>query len=616
MKLKNKLLLISILFLGFILLDTSYSYCNIEADYINNLPEIVTNNEKCISYLGNRGYYLVFSYVGLYDGNKYIVACNSNLDNLGFVFEEYNNRFYLGSYLTSSVSEPYDKTTFYNGYYHYIYRVNEDNSFTEIKKNYGRFDSNEVDIATISILYQTDIGFPVLYHKVTPGNPTKYDVWNENIFANKINLYELNLTDMDYNNQEHLFNICTYTNSPCYNEIMDCYNRDLRYAIWIDDYTRTLTYGEENNDNSFMYGSYMLSGHIDYLMEDSAFFYFDERTKSVKSNSGRLRDGSLQLFTNEEAYTKRFYFNLVYSEDSNDPDQIIWSDNGDLALGNFEENNNALCFVGSSHNIRYSHYKRLAGASWLPETNFLQLDDSYYYVGYMGSTVHRDVTTVPFYHYDFYFYGGTTKLLFANSATFKEDKKKRYDELADNYSKNKGKRQEDSSDGGSGIKGKGSSSSTYDRDQINEDSTQDDLDDNSDGYRGTEKTDRDGADKEEDDKDRTGFHFLNTLNKIKDKFNFVGNITKNANDIKNFVENTQETHKYYLNINHKYLNGNICIIDLSWYAPYKSTVDAYICAFAYLAFIWHMFCKIPDLIHGASATNYVSDISSYINKRG
>ncbi len=98
---------------------------------------------------------------------------------------------------------------------------------------------------------------------------------------------------------------------------------------------------------------------------------------------------------------------------------------------------------------------------------------------------------------------------------------------------------------------------------------------------------------------------------VQDKFAFKDNIVNNANEIKDYIVNTQSTHKYYLNINHKYLSGRVCVIDLSWYEPYKATVDAFICAFAYLAFIWKMFCSIPSLISGASASSYLNEISTY-----
>ena len=101
------------------------------------------------------------------------------------------------------------------------------------------------------------------------------------------------------------------------------------------------------------------------------------------------------------------------------------------------------------------------------------------------------------------------------------------------------------------------------------------------------------------------------IGSVQNKFAFKDNLVSNANEIKDYIVNTQATHKYYLNIKHKYFSGQVCVIDLSWYEPYKATVDAFICAFAYLAFAWHMFCNIPSLISGASAGSYLNEISTY-----
>jgi cellulose synthase/poly-beta-1,6-N-acetylglucosamine synthase-like glycosyltransferase len=42
-------------------------------------------------------------------------------------------------------------------------------------------------------------------------------------------------------------------------------------------------------------------------------------------------------------------------------------------------------------------------------------------------------------------------------------------------------------------------------------------------------------------------------------------------------------------------------IDLSWYAPYKPTVDKVIIGFAYGGFFWIMFMRLPDIISGSGA---------------
>lgn len=61
--------------------------------------------------------------------------------------------------------------------------------------------------------------------------------------------------------------------------------------------------------------------------------------------------------------------------------------------------------------------------------------------------------------------------------------------------------------------------------------------------------------------------------------------------------------------------GEVTIIDFSWYAPYKETGDTIICIFAYCMFLWNIFIKLPDIIHGAGASSYVGnmvgDIQAY-----
>lgn len=66
--------------------------------------------------------------------------------------------------------------------------------------------------------------------------------------------------------------------------------------------------------------------------------------------------------------------------------------------------------------------------------------------------------------------------------------------------------------------------------------------------------------------------------------------------------------KYYLNVSSKWYSGQITIVDLSWYAPYKDLGDNIICIFAYLSFLWNIFIKLPDIIQGAGAGSYAGDM--------
>lgn len=107
----------------------------------------------------------------------------------------------------------------------------------------------------------------------------------------------------------------------------------------------------------------------------------------------------------------------------------------------------------------------------------------------------------------------------------------------------------------------------------------------------------------------------NGVNGVKEKFNFYNDISNNVKSMVDVITNVESVPKYYLNVNSKWYNGEVCIVDLSWYAPYKDFGDTVICIFVYIAFLWHVFIRLPDIINGAGASSYagnmVSDIETY-----
>lgn len=56
-----------------------------------------------------------------------------------------------------------------------------------------------------------------------------------------------------------------------------------------------------------------------------------------------------------------------------------------------------------------------------------------------------------------------------------------------------------------------------------------------------------------------------------------------------------------LDLNSKWFSGNVTVIDLSFYEPYKEAGDLIVCAFAYLLFLWRTFLKLPDIINGVGS---------------
>ena len=107
----------------------------------------------------------------------------------------------------------------------------------------------------------------------------------------------------------------------------------------------------------------------------------------------------------------------------------------------------------------------------------------------------------------------------------------------------------------------------------------------------------------------------NGVNGVKDKFNFYNDVVSNVNSMISVITDVESEPKYYINVDSKWYKGKICIVDLSWYAPYKDLGDNIICIFVYLSFLWNIFLRLPDIINGAGASSYagnmVNDIEAY-----
>lgn len=58
----------------------------------------------------------------------------------------------------------------------------------------------------------------------------------------------------------------------------------------------------------------------------------------------------------------------------------------------------------------------------------------------------------------------------------------------------------------------------------------------------------------------------------------------------------------------KWKSGEVTLIDLSWYAPYKQYGDMIISAFIYVFFVWRTFIHLPSIINGVGGS--VESISS------
>ncbi len=616
MKIQAKLFIILMLFLGFMVVSKLESY----ADSSSNIPYVDIVKAEVERRLPEEydSYCFVNQYNSTNDYNYYSIVYYNSDSSIVSTSDGY---YVFSANLLSDVKSCQFWSCCYSRSdrdFSYFKLSMTDNFLSPTNGNYyvrdlNRYFSRYVECVSNRVIYSSNATQESLIGKF-------YDdlsFIDGGVGADKINLYELNLTDLDYNDQVHKFNLATYTNSVSYDEIMEYYNKDYPYAIFVTDYTRILTYDNEQSMN-FQQGAYLLSGYIDFLVNEKAFFYYSNYHNRIMSRSGTFIDQS------PSRYRVRFSFKAVYSEDTSDPMYIDWTvSNGDLLYTTLLDDFDYIYFVGSNYTIYYAEEKR--GGKFKDLTNDIRK------LGYLNHKEHGKVLDSSlmderfYFVHDFNFTGGVTHHQYLSNPSYEDDRFNLIGQIYNDYGISDVKK--DGSNGNSDVNSNNIRDSQFKQGDVT-DTTTNEQDENATGNFFGPMNNKDLDDSNWGILDYLSYFFhqllginnnsnqsskdiSNSINTISDKFSFSNNIINNANEIKDYIINTQETHKYYLNINHKYLSGNVCIIDLSWYEPYKPTVDAFICAFAYLAFTWHIFCKIPELIRGASATSYVSDIQAY-----
>lgn len=89
-------------------------------------------------------------------------------------------------------------------------------------------------------------------------------------------------------------------------------------------------------------------------------------------------------------------------------------------------------------------------------------------------------------------------------------------------------------------------------------------------------------------------------NTVSCKFDFVDSIKYSINSMKDLINNVGNAPKITLNLGAtKYTESqNIVVLDLSWYAPFKTYGDLVFTGFIYIFFIWRLFVHLPNIIHG------------------
>lgn len=101
----------------------------------------------------------------------------------------------------------------------------------------------------------------------------------------------------------------------------------------------------------------------------------------------------------------------------------------------------------------------------------------------------------------------------------------------------------------------------------------------------------------------------NFFSPIQEKFAFVDQIKAFSNEIKVMLETGEGVPTFKMNINSKYYSGEITVLDLTFFAPYKKYSDMIITAFIYILFVWRLIKNLPATINGFSSG--IDDINRF-----
>lgn len=84
---------------------------------------------------------------------------------------------------------------------------------------------------------------------------------------------------------------------------------------------------------------------------------------------------------------------------------------------------------------------------------------------------------------------------------------------------------------------------------------------------------------------------------VSGKFGFVGTIQESIQNLESFTTDINSSAELSVEVKSKYFSGDVRIIDLSWYAPFKPYGDMVITAFCYLLFLWRIYVHLPNIIN-------------------
>lgn len=103
---------------------------------------------------------------------------------------------------------------------------------------------------------------------------------------------------------------------------------------------------------------------------------------------------------------------------------------------------------------------------------------------------------------------------------------------------------------------------------------------------------------------------------VREKFAFIESVSGYGEHLVGFLQSASGSKAPVITIDlsaysGKYSYGTSTItMDFSWYAKYKPTVDNLVAGIIYATWLWHLYKRIPELIHGQGMTAaHVIDLS-------
>lgn len=424
MKIQAKLFIILMLFLGIMLVSKLESY----ADSSSNIPYVDIVKAEVERRLPEEydSYCFVNQYNSTNDYNYYSIVYYNSDSSIVSTSDGY---YVFSANLLSDVKICQFWSCCYSRSdrdFSYFKFTMTDNFLSPTNGNYyvrdlNRYFSGYVECVSNRVIYSSNATQESLINKF-------YDdlsFIDGGVEGDKINLYQLNLTDKNFNNTTHTFTLNTTEEDIYYEELTNLINSHKNYCLYLTDYSRLLTYENPKLTSNLVSGSYLLSGYIDFLVSENAYFYFSPHYNRVKSSSGDYISGTVT----DKA--KRFFFTLVYSDDSDSTYFSISKDNGSLwALSDTVNDGNSTSdllediknsyFIGSNQTIYYAKEDNNYILDGLTNSIYYKgCSDSVYYQKYGNSTM--KTRGDDSYSYNFSFSGGGVRYFYLNDYTFEDD---------------------------------------------------------------------------------------------------------------------------------------------------------------------------------------------------